>query len=270
MERIPFIGCINLSERDDRYNLIRDQFEDIGVGDRVHWHRPHRHQESGRIGCFESHLAVFEAALEKGAPFAVIVEDDVCFSSRWEDAFQRLLALVDSGISWNHASLHNSGGEVRLVRRGDATDLPQGVLRAAFYFTKCYAITRQAMERAVRRGVTRAHVDVALAVANWGKGFIIRPAGVLDVPSRSDKAPDEAGWSPWLAGRMHGYSHVPGVIADRWKTGVLPLVMSAEGMEYIAWRKFMQEPGSQEHIDKTFAPKLRKPGSFGVLCCAVL
>lgn len=248
------MGCINLLERDDRYDMISEEFKRIGIADRVHWHRPNRHKESGRIGCFESHLAVFKAALAAGAPFAVVCEDDVRFSSHYKEAFASLLALVDSGVAWNHASLQNSGGEVSLELPGDEARLPKNVKRGAFYFTRCYAITRHAMEQALRTGITRAHVDVALAVANWGKGFIVRPAAVLDVPSVSDNDWAEGGWGPWLAGQMQGVTHLPCVVADRWKTGVLPHVMARPKMEATAWQKFMSEPGADEHVQEGVGP----------------
>jgi len=210
---------------------------------------------------------VFKAALDAGAPFAVVIEDDVRFSSHWEAAFKSLLALADSGVAWNHASLQNSGGEVSLERPGDAAALPAGVKRGAFYFTRCYAITRTAMEKAVQTGITRAHVDVALAVANWGQGFIVRPAAVLDVPSESDNDWAEGGWGPWMAGKMQGVTHLPCVIADRWKTGVLPHVMERSRMEAGAWQKFMSEPGADEHIDKQLAPKSPAAGSGSCFSC---
>lgn len=254
MDRVPFVACVNLVERQDRYEMISEEFKRIGISGRVHWHRPQRHPQSGRIGCFESHLAVFQAALDAGAPFAVVCEDDVRFSSHWAAAIERLLALADSGVAWNHASLQNSGGEVRLDQDGDREKLPEGVHRAAFYFTRCYAITREAMQTAVQSGITRAHVDVALAVANWGQGFIIRPAAVLDVPSVSDNDWAEGGWAPWLAGQMQGVTHLPCVAADRWKTGFMPLVVAQPKLEATAWRKFMEEPGAQEHMRTGYAP----------------
>lgn len=242
------MGCINLLERNDRYEMMTEEFKSIGIAERVHWHRPHKHKDGGRIGCFESHLAVFQAALKADAPFAVVIEDDVRFAPTWQKSFMLLMALVDSGVPWSHASLQNSGGEVRLTKSGDEASIPSGIFRGAFYFTRCYAITRAAMEAAIRTGITRAHVDVALAVANWGQGFIVRPAAVLDVPSASDNDWAEGGWGPWLAGQMQGVTHLPCVVADRWKTGVLPRFQAGEAMEAVAWTKFMSEPGADQHL----------------------
>lgn len=267
MKRIPFIGCINLLERNDRYEMIGEEFKRVGVADSVHWHRPNRHKDGGRIGCFESHLKVFEAALKRDVPFAVVIEDDVAFASTYKDSFKTLLALVDSGVPWKHASLQNSGGEVCLTEPGDQDILPPGVFRGAFYFTRCYAITKEAMQLAVRTGITRAHIDVALAISNWGSGFIIRPAAALDVPSESDNDWAEGGWGPWMAGKMQGVTHFPCVLADRWKTGFLPQIMSKPRLEAIAWQKFMDEPGSQEHLQPGVGPKTAAVPSSGCFGC---
>lgn len=246
---IPFIGCINLLEREDRYRMMSEQFERMGILHKIHWHRPHRHPSGGRVGCFESHLEVFKAALEAEVPFAVVVEDDVKFvqPGTSERTFQKLIDLMECGIEWHYASLQNSGSELRLWRDGDE-DLPPGVFRGAFYFTRCYAISKEAMRAAVARGISEAHVDVSLAVSNWGMSFVVRPAAALDVPSESDNDWSEGGWGPYLAGQMQGYTHFPCLVTDRYKTMILPLYKSQDEREAIAWSKFMDEPGAREHL----------------------
>ena len=169
------------------------------------------------------------------------------------ELFERLLALIDSGVAWNHASLQNSGAEVVLSNEEDSK-LPTGIFRGGFYFTRCYAITREAMQNALKVGITKAHVDVALAVANWGKGFVIRPAAVLDVPSVSDNDWAEGGWAPWLAGQMQGVTHLPCVVSDRWKTGLLPKIVAQPKLEATAWQKFMEEAGAKEHLREGYGP----------------
>lgn len=256
--------------------MITHEFERMGIADRIHWHRPKRHPQGGRIGCFESHLEVFKAALRAGVPFAVVCEDDVRFSQsgKTERAFERLLELTECGVDWAYASLQNSGGEVHIKRRDDAR-LPDGVVRGGFYFTRCYAITAPAMERAVAGGITSAHVDVALAVANWGSSFIVRPAAVLDVPSESDNDWSEGGWGPWLAGQMQGVTHFPCVLADRWKIRVQPMFWPNHSLEESAWEKFMREPGAIEHVSQSMKTtsfmekhqKRMRSGCMAWVCC---
>eukprot|EP00929_Paragymnodinium_shiwhaense_P070476 TRINITY_DN35687_c0_g1_i1.p1 TRINITY_DN35687_c0_g1~~TRINITY_DN35687_c0_g1_i1.p1 ORF type:complete len:290 (+),score=50.84 TRINITY_DN35687_c0_g1_i1:87-872(+) len=261
MDRVPFFGCINLIERDDRFKHMKSEFARVGLKDRVHWHRPRKHPEGGRVGCFESHLALFKAALDQGANFAVVCEDDLQFSSKWRESIERVLALIDSGVKWNYISMMNSGGEVLLHRPGDE-NLPKDVRRGGFYFTRCYAISKPAMERALEKGISKAHVDVSLAVANWGTSFIVRPAAVLDVPFESDNDWGEGGCAPWCAGKMQGYTHLPCVISDRWKLDVQPRFSSVDKLELTAWKdKFMLEPGALEHLPPGASPETPPVGN---------
>jgi len=256
-DEIPFWACICLQERSDRYEMIKREFEGMGIAHRVHWHRPMRHPKGGRYGCFESHLEVFKAALQSKAPFAVVCEDDVRFSRNAGRAFEALVKFNRCGVHWTYLSLQNSGCEV-VLHRDDAHLLPPGVSHGAFYFTRCYAITAEAMERAVAAGISPAHVDVALAVANWGTSFVMRPAAVVDVPSRSDNDWSEGGCFPWLAGQMQGVTHLPCVAGDRWKTLVQPVFWSADSLERSAWRRFMQEPGAAHHAARGRGPSYSK------------
>jgi hypothetical protein len=252
VDRIPFFGCINLIERGDRHKFMIRQLKQVGLADRVYWHRPHKHAEGGRVGCFESHLALFTAAVDSGASFAVICEDDVRFSNQWAQSMERLMTLVDCGIYWEYVSLMNSGGEAMLVRPIDENILPPGSRRGAFYFTRCYAISKFAMERALAVGITKAHVDVSLSVASWGNAFIVRPAAVTDVPFESDNDWSEGGCGPRLAGKLQGWTHVPCVITDRYKLGILPMFLSLAKRERICWKKFMSEPGAQSHMQSVW------------------
>eukprot|EP00927_Polykrikos_kofoidii_P003289 TRINITY_DN1130_c0_g1_i1.p1 TRINITY_DN1130_c0_g1~~TRINITY_DN1130_c0_g1_i1.p1 ORF type:complete len:261 (+),score=31.58 TRINITY_DN1130_c0_g1_i1:102-884(+) len=250
MDRIPFFGCISLIEREDRFRFMSGQFSKMGLADKVHWHRAHRHKAGGRVGCFESHLAVFKAALDSGASFALICEDDVRLSNQWNESLERLMTLIDSGIKWEYVSLMNSGGEAMLNRPMDVKILPPGIRRGSFYFARCYAISKFAMERAVAVGITNAHVDLSLAIASWGNSFIVRPAAVKDVPFESDNDWSEGGCGPWLAGKMQGWTHLPCVITDRVKLEILPRLFSLEKRERICWKKFMSEPGVQWHMQE--------------------
>lgn len=266
MDRVPFIGCINLVERDDRYRQVLKEFEKAGIADRVHWHRPVRHPDGGRVGCFESHLEIQKAALKADVPFALVFEDDVRLTTNWQKGISKLMELVDSGVPWRYASLQNSGCEGLLTQDGDKDALPDGVVRAAFVFTRCYAITRAAMEDAVAKGITRAHADIALAGSNWGSSFVIRPSVVRDVPSKSDNDWGEGGLQCKIAGQMQSFTHLPCVVMDRYRMQCVPRMKSSFAIESCVWRRFEREPAFEQHVDPNLRPKhaTRKKGV--VLC----
>ena len=49
MNQIPFIGCINLLEREDRYNNSIEEFK-----------------KGGKYGCYDSHVKIYKKAIKNG------------------------------------------------------------------------------------------------------------------------------------------------------------------------------------------------------------
>ena len=60
---IPLIACINLYERQDRYESCRKEFEKLDILDLVYFYRTHKNITSGRKGCYESHLELYKNLL---------------------------------------------------------------------------------------------------------------------------------------------------------------------------------------------------------------
>jgi len=78
---VPAVYCISLQERDDRMQQAKQEFDQVGLGSKVQWHRPHRDPRGGEAGCWDSHVAVVKKAVEANHPFVLIFEDDVVFHS---------------------------------------------------------------------------------------------------------------------------------------------------------------------------------------------
>lgn len=90
MEPHPFwqhvgnIYCINLYERNDRYEHAQKEFQGVGLLERINFHRVHRHPTCGLIGSFNSFLQVFQTECDKYVDGVipkpiVIFEDDLVF-----------------------------------------------------------------------------------------------------------------------------------------------------------------------------------------------
>jgi len=73
--QFPEIYCINLKERNDRYEYMNELFRKNNL--KVTFYRPERNTESGAVGCRESHLAVLKEAKKRGLPNVLIFEDDI-------------------------------------------------------------------------------------------------------------------------------------------------------------------------------------------------
>lgn len=78
---IDRIYCISLAERTDRQASAKEQFERVGLGDKVIFHRVQRHPTDCEHGICESHQACLKMGLDAGARHILIFEDDVVFGT---------------------------------------------------------------------------------------------------------------------------------------------------------------------------------------------
>lgn len=69
------IFCINLIEREDRYNFMKIQFEKIHNYP-IEFVRNNKHIKGGRYGCFESHIQCIKMALKQNLDYCLVLEDD--------------------------------------------------------------------------------------------------------------------------------------------------------------------------------------------------
>lgn len=107
MEPHPFwqtignIYCINLYEREDRYEHARKQFQGVGLLDRVVFHRVHKHPHCGKKGGFNSFLEVLHLEHSKYAdgviPKPIIIfEDDLIFKKDKLHYLDELASVIQS------------------------------------------------------------------------------------------------------------------------------------------------------------------------------
>jgi GR25 family glycosyltransferase involved in LPS biosynthesis len=82
-----FIQVINLLRRPDRLDVITADFRKAGLtfetqiavdGQSANFHS--EYLSNGEIGCFKSHINAMRRQIEVGAPYSLIVEDDVKLS----------------------------------------------------------------------------------------------------------------------------------------------------------------------------------------------
>ena len=75
MNNFDKIICINLKERKDKYNNVKNVFDKLNIN--VDFYYAEKHKTSGRIGCFESHIHVIENCYNNNLNNILIFEDDV-------------------------------------------------------------------------------------------------------------------------------------------------------------------------------------------------
>ncbi len=73
------IYCISVLERTDRRAAAKQQFENVGLADKVEFMIVKRHPHNREQGNYESHLACLQKAIRAGAETIAVFEDDILF-----------------------------------------------------------------------------------------------------------------------------------------------------------------------------------------------
>lgn len=112
------IYCINLKERDDRMQLAKERFQEVGLLNNndndnvVHFHQVDKSPQGGKIGCYEAHRQVIQLAYDEGLERALIFEDDIIFQDGWEhvvlDSKKFVEANTGRGLDYNVLYLGSS------------------------------------------------------------------------------------------------------------------------------------------------------------------
>ena len=96
------IFCINLIEREDRYNFMKIQFEKIHNYP-IEFVRNNKHIKGGRYGCFESHIQCIKMALKQNLDYCLVLEDDCVLAENFiekrdDRSFKFLYERVKPGV----------------------------------------------------------------------------------------------------------------------------------------------------------------------------
>lgn len=146
---IPYVGCINLKERTDRYLRSCNHFARLRrylTFDSVEWYHPVRDPQGGEAGCTRSHLFHIRTALKLGVPYALIFEDDF-EPTEMLPYIHEIQEFVEENSTWD---ILNLGGLPNIFRR--TTKLVVENSHCAIYKGQCilahaYLISRRYMER---------------------------------------------------------------------------------------------------------------------------
>jgi len=139
------IVCINLRERDDRYEVCKKRFAKVGLKDEdVQFLRVDRHPKGGRYGCSDSHRTVLQQAYDDGLNSVLIFEDDVEFREGWEKAVEEAKTFLDSGIKYDALML---GPELKWV---EEKPFPK-IWRVKCIHAHAYVVSREGMKSFISR-----------------------------------------------------------------------------------------------------------------------
>jgi glycosyl transferase, family 25 len=96
------IVCLNLRERQDRYEHMKQEFQKIGIVDCVEFLINNRSPLGGVYGCFESHWKAIKQAYDDNIAHLLVFEDDVLFKEGYEELSKIVQTLF--GMKQHHGN----------------------------------------------------------------------------------------------------------------------------------------------------------------------
>lgn len=98
------IVCLNVRERPDRLAHAKEQFERVGILDKVQFRIENRHTR----GCEKAHWRAIKEAYDDGLENLVIFEDDVVFKTGWQDVINDCNAFVKQEPDWEFLNMEGT------------------------------------------------------------------------------------------------------------------------------------------------------------------
>ncbi len=99
--RFDKIYCISLDERRDRQQEAKEQFERVGLANRVEFVIVKKHPTDCEQGIYESHMLCLEKGIEADADNILIFEDDIVFDRIFDNVLQDCIDFMFSGSRWH-------------------------------------------------------------------------------------------------------------------------------------------------------------------------
>lgn len=150
------IYCISVDERSDRRELVRKQFADVGLLDRVEFVIVARHPQNPEQGIFESHLICLNRGLSAGAKHILVFEDDVFFRGFDPGRLDRACRQLEQGEQWN-------GLFLGCLTRGSRRTTSRALVKIRYRcLTQAYALNRDFAKRIAREKWSGEPYDMLL------------------------------------------------------------------------------------------------------------
>ena len=148
------IFCINLIDRKDRLNRMKNIFNKLDIIDQVNFHIVEKHKYGSRYGCFNSHLECLEKAK---SDYIIIFEDDCILNSNfiWND----LIETIDKYFK-NSSNEYFSFGCIPVSIL--PTNLEDNIIQGKFITTLCYAIKKNTflrLKNKMLKDIHNIHID---------------------------------------------------------------------------------------------------------------
>lgn len=134
------IYCINLLERDDKYQKVQEVFTEYKIP--VTFHRVERHPISGVHGCYQSHIDIITKAYNEGKKNILIFEDDAVASAYLTPKhLQKSIDFMSTDNDWQLFYL-GSHPEIRTTK---SVKVSKNILHFHSLCTHAYAVSERGL-----------------------------------------------------------------------------------------------------------------------------
>lgn len=161
---LPFdeIVCLNLVERDDKYNKMNEIFTYLGIDDKVKFHRGVKHplcdqlstfiKQNGlgnltghAFSCTREQYTIIKSAYLRGVNSLMIIEDDCWF---YKDIYELQRYFDNLPDDWDILRVNSLRGrtEEKYCSREEYENKLWVPVQSAIYGTGCYCMTRTGMK----------------------------------------------------------------------------------------------------------------------------
>jgi len=210
------IICITLADAKDRHEHMRHIIEQTQIP--VEFYYAKRHPLGGRVGCFDSHVAVTKLAYERGYKNVLILEDDLLPTASYDP---RIIAKA------MEVTQPDKDPDWEMIQFGywpmrDVDDI-FGIL---FYLTSPevspYVVRYQAL------------ACVAYALSRKAMKKIVEQAPSILATATPKTAPHYDIWLQSIIAKCHAYCTIPQMFDQKW---CMPTYNSAEStLEQVIFR----------------------------------
>jgi GR25 family glycosyltransferase involved in LPS biosynthesis len=128
------IYCINLYERDDRYNYVKKEFNKYNLN--VHFVRNYKHKLGGRYGCFDSHIQCLKDAKKNNIDVCLVFEDDISLTQDCNKIISNCLNFIKKN---KQTDIIYGGGRYLYLDKHITNNIYSGKSSGAF----CVFITKK-------------------------------------------------------------------------------------------------------------------------------
>ena len=232
--------CINLYEREDRYNTMKKQFTRISLD--VEFVRNHKHPRGGRYGCFDSHIQCFRDAQNNNLDYFIIFEDDNLLYDNAIENINKAVEYIKNNDDIDMIFLHNRlllwCKEMRYDKK------KQGLYRCNCLGNSCILFTRPFVSRVLNSYmyfIENTHIDSYLCcLTRQGQGTAFIPDNSNLVTYSFPSASDNDNWGILIMDILKNYVFPHSTTAERMMNDFVFFICKRGGLTNTLWKLFLE------------------------------